>query len=176
MRSWAQTCGVFALTGVKLRRQRRISLDAVDVQLLRLLQADADRPAHVLARTLSVSVSTIQRRISALRRQGVIERFTAVVRPEAVGRPLFLIIQIWLEREDVASVNGFKKLMRETPEVIDCFHVTGDHTFVAIICLRDMDEFSRFAERIFGADRGVRKFCTSAVIARVKTTGPIPIC
>lgn len=143
--------------------------------MLKLLQLEADQPAHVLARALNVSVSTIQRRISSLRRQGVIERFTAVVCPDAVGRPLFLVIQIWLEREDVASVNGFKKLMRETPEVIECFHVTGEHTFIAIVCLRNMDEFSPFAERIFGADRAVRKFCTSAVIARVKTNGAIPI-
>jgi Lrp/AsnC family leucine-responsive transcriptional regulator len=158
-----------------VRKPRRISLDALDVQLLKLLQLDADRPAHVLARALCVSVSTIQRRISSLRRQGVIERFTALVRPETVGRPLFLVIQIWLEREDAAAVNSFKKLMRETPEVTDCFHVTGEHTFIAMICLRNMDEFSPFAERIFGADRAVRKFCTSAVIARVKTHGAIPI-
>jgi len=158
-----------------VKKLHRVSLDALDVQMLKLLQVDADRPAHVLARALGVSVSTIQRRISSLRRRGVIERFTAIVRPEAVGRPLFLVIQITLEREDVACVNGFKKLMRETPEVIECFHVTGEHTFIAIVCLRDMDEFSPFAERIFGADRAVRKFCTSAVIARVKMNGAIPI-
>jgi Lrp/AsnC family transcriptional regulator, leucine-responsive regulatory protein len=158
-----------------VKNLQRISLDALDVQLLKLLQADADRRAHVLARVLGVSVSTIQRRISSLRRQRVIERFTAVVRPDAVGRPLFLVIQIWLEREDSASVNGFKRLMRETPEVIECFHVTGEHTFIAVICLRNMDEFSPFAERIFGAEQAVKKFSTSVVIARVKTYGAIPI-
>lgn len=154
---------------------QRISLDALDVQLLKLLQADADRPAHVLARALGVSVSTTQRRISSLRRQRVIERVIAVVRPDAVGRPLFLVTQIWLEREDVVSVNSFKKVMRDTPEVIECFHVTGEHTFIAVVCLKNMDEFASFAERIFSAERAVKKFSTSAVIARVKANGSIPI-
>ena len=158
-----------------MKKLRRISLDTLDAQLLKSLQVDAERPAHTLARALGVSVSTIQRRIASLRRRGVIERFTAIVRPERVGRPLCLVIQIWLEREDAVSVNQFKKLMRETPEVIECFHVTGEHTFIAVISLREMDEFSAFAERIFGADRAVRKFCTSAVIARVKTHSAIPI-
>jgi Lrp/AsnC family transcriptional regulator, leucine-responsive regulatory protein len=158
-----------------VKNSQQISLDALDVQLLRLLQTDADRRAHSLARALGVSVSTIQRRISSLRRRRVIERVTAVVRPEAVGHSLFLVIQIWLEREDSASVSGFKKLMRDAPEVIDCFHVTGEHTFIAVICLRAMEEFSAFAERIFSAERAVKKFSTSAVIARVKTNGAIPI-
>ncbi len=111
-------------------------IDAIDAQLLALLQRDALKPARVLAQALHISVSSVQRRMRDLRKRGVIERIAALVEPSLAGHPVTVIVDVWLEKEDVRSVNDFKRLMRETPEVIHCYHVTGDHTFVMIVALR----------------------------------------
>ncbi len=131
-------------------------IDAIDAQLLRLLQRDALKPARVLAQALHISVSSVQRRIRDLRQRGV-------------------IVDVWLEKEDVRSVNDFKRLMRETSEVIHCYHVTGDHTFVMIVALPDMEAFTEFAARVFDSTRTVAKFKSSVVMNRVKTCGPLPV-
>jgi Lrp/AsnC family leucine-responsive transcriptional regulator len=107
-------------------------IDAIDPQLLSLLQRDALKPARVLAQALHISISSVQRRIRDLRQRGVIERIAALVEPSLVGRPVTIIVDVCLEKEDVRSVNELKRLMRDTPEVIHCYHVTGDHTFVMI--------------------------------------------
>ena len=73
------------------------------------------------------------------------------------------------------SVNDFKRLMRETPEVIHCYHVTGDHTFVMIVSLPSMEAFAGFAERVFDSNRSVAKFRSSVVMNRVKSCGPLPV-
>jgi Lrp/AsnC family leucine-responsive transcriptional regulator len=151
------------------------TIDAIDAQLLTLLQRDALKPARVLAQALHISVSSVQRRIRDLRKRGVIERVAALVEPSLVGRPVTVIVDVWLEKEDVRSVNDFKKLMRETPEVIHCYHVTGDHTFVMIVALPDMEAFAEFAARVFDATRAVAKFRSSVVMNRVKTYGPLPV-
>ena len=155
--------------------KRVARLDDIDVRLLELLQVDAGRPAHVLGRAVGISTSSVQRRIASLRRAGVVQRTVALVDPERVGRPLFLVVQVWLEREDVRSVNEFKQRMKATAEVNQCYHVTGDHTFMLLVCLSNMDDFAPFAERVFSGSPIVKKFCTSAVIARVKTFGAIPV-
>ena len=103
------------------------------------------------------------------------QRTVALVDPERVGRPLFLVVQVWLEREDVRSVNEFKQRMKATAEVNQCYHVTGDHTFILLVCLPNMDDFAPFAERVFSGNPIVKKFCTSAVMVRVKTFSPIPV-
>jgi Lrp/AsnC family transcriptional regulator, leucine-responsive regulatory protein len=151
------------------------TIDAIDAQLLGLLQRDALKPARVLAQTLHISVSSVQRRIRDLRKRGIIERVVAIVEPALVGHPITVIVDVWLEKEDVRSVNDFKRLMRDTPEVIHCYHVTGDHTFVMIVALPNMEEFSKFAARVFDSTRSVAKFRSSVVMNRVKSCGPLPV-
>lgn len=150
-------------------------IDAIDAQLLALLQRDALKPARVLAQALHISVSSVQRRIRELRKRGVIERVAALVEPALVGHPVTVIVDVWLEKEDVRSVNDFKRLMRETPEVIHCYNVTGDHTFVMIVSLPHMEAFAEFAARVFDANRAVAKFRSSVVMNRVKSCGPLPV-
>jgi Transcriptional regulators len=156
-------------------RNTNKKIDATDAQLLALLQRDALKPARVLAQTLHISISSVQRRIRELRQRGVIERVAALVEPSLVGRPVTVIVDVWLEKEDVRSVNDFKRLMRDTPEVIHCYHVTGDHTFVMIVALPSMEAFSEFAAQVFESTRAVSKFRTSVVMNRVKTCGPLPV-
>lgn len=158
-----------------MTRSTAKTIDAIDAQLLALLQRDALKPARVLAQALHISVSSVQRRIRDLRQRGVIERVAALVEPALVGRSVTVIVDVWLEKEDVRSVNDFKRLMRETPEVIHCYHVTGDHTFVMIVSLPDMEAFAEFAARVFNSTRAVAKFRSSVVMNRVKTCGPLPV-
>jgi DNA-binding Lrp family transcriptional regulator len=151
------------------------TIDAIDAQLLALLQRDALKPARVLAQALHISVSSVQRRIRDLRKRGVIERIAALVEPSLVGRPVTVIVDVWLEKEDVRSVSDFKRLMRDTQEVTHCYHVTGDHTFVMIVAMPNMEAFSEFAARVFDSTRAVAKFRSSVVMNRVKSCGPLPV-
>jgi len=154
---------------------RALTLDATDRRLLGLLQMDANRPAKELAAELEISESSVQRRIRRLRTAGVIERMVAVVNPAAVDRSLFLVVDVTLEREDVPTVEAFKRQMRANPEVVQCYHLTGEHTFMLVVCLPSMDAFAAFAAAVFDNNRGVKKFRTSAVMARVKDRAPIPV-
>jgi Lrp/AsnC family leucine-responsive transcriptional regulator len=156
-------------------RKTTKKIDAIDAQLLALLQRDALKPARVLAQALHISVSSVQRRIRELRQRGVIERVAALVEPSLAGYPITVVVDVWLEKEDVRSVNEFKRLMRDTPEVIHCYHVTGDHTFVMIVALPDMDAFSEFAARVFDSTRAIARFRTSVVMSRMKSCGPLPV-
>lgn len=158
-----------------MTRNTAKTIDAIDAQLLALLQRDALKPARVMAQALHISVSSVQRRIRDLRKRGVIERVAAIVEPSLVGHPITVIVDVWLEKEDVKSVNDFKQLMRDTPEVIHCYHVTGDHTFVMIVAMPSMEEFSKFAARVFDSTKSVAKFRSSVVMNRVKTCGPLPV-
>jgi DNA-binding Lrp family transcriptional regulator len=148
--------------------QRPHTIDRIDARLLALIQEDADRSSHALARLVGTSPSSVQRRLKALRASGIIERIAAIVAPEKVGRPFLAVIDVAMEREDVATIQDFKRRMRNTADVLQCFHVTGDFTFTLVVNLRDMTEFSAFAERLFGDNKAIKRIRTSVVISRVK--------
>ena len=157
------------------RRTADHGIDRIDARLLALVQEDAERTSQQLARLAGTSPSSVQRRLRALRASGVIERVTAQVAPEKVGRPFLAVVEVIMEREDVATIHDFKRRMRATPEVMHCFHVTGEYTFALIVNLRDMADFGPFAERLFGANRGIQRIRTSVVISRVKSNATIQI-
>ena len=67
-----------------------MALDRFDRQLLTLVQEDAGRTAEQLAEQVPLSPSAIQRRLRRMREDGVIQRQTAIVDPQRVGRPTLI--------------------------------------------------------------------------------------
>lgn len=72
-------------------------------------------------------------------------------------------------------VDGFKKELREAPQVQQCYYVTGDYSFVIIIIVRNVPEYERFIQRMFLENPRVLRFQTSLVMGRVKMGLQVPI-
>jgi DNA-binding Lrp family transcriptional regulator len=155
--------------------RRKQPLDPIDRRLLRLLQADALAGSRALADALGVSASSVQRRILALRQRKVIEGMRVVVNAAEAGRPLLVIVNVVCEREDTRTVLALKRQFKLMPEVLEAFHVTGEATFILILCLRDMDEFKLIAERLCADPAVVRRIYTNVVIDPVTRASVVPI-
>jgi Lrp/AsnC family leucine-responsive transcriptional regulator len=85
---------------------------------------------------------------------------------------------VTLEQERLISsvLDEFKKLVLNTPEVMQCYHVTGNADFILIIAAKDMKDYEALTHRLFIDNQSVRRFQTSVVVNRVKsrTTVPLP--
>ena len=150
-------------------------IDEFDRKLLALLQESTRLTAEQLGERVGLSASACQRRLKRLREDGVIEAEIAVVSPEAVGRSLTMIVEVSLEREHPHIVDAFKKSMRATPEVMQCYYVTGEADFVIILTARDMKSYERFTQRFFFDNPQVRRFRTSVVMDRTKVGLGVPL-
>jgi DNA-binding Lrp family transcriptional regulator len=113
-------------------------LDAVDMQLLRLLQADARRTNKDLADTVGIAQSTCLERIRNLRASGVIQGWHAEVDPAALGRPLRALINVRLQPKTTASVRAFQAEMLTADEVLTVSTVTGADDFVVEVAMVDV--------------------------------------
>ena len=150
-------------------------MDAFDRKLLALVQQNARLTAQQLGERIGLSASACQRRLKRLREAGVIEAEIAVVTPEAVGRSLTMIVEVSLEREHPHIVDAFKKSMRATPEVMQCYYVTGDADFIIILTARDMKSYERFTQRFFFDNPQVKRFHTFVVMDRTKVGLGVPV-
>jgi Lrp/AsnC family leucine-responsive transcriptional regulator len=61
------------------------TLDKLDRQILRKLQDDGRATYDQLAEQVGLSPSAVLRRVKRLEESGVIDRYVALVKPEAVG-------------------------------------------------------------------------------------------
>ena len=152
-----------------------MQLDEFAIKLLRFVQHNNRLTADELSGGVGLSPSACQRRLAKLRRSGVIERDIAVVSPIAVGRQLTMVVQVTLERERPDIMDEFKRSMIATPEVMQCYYVTGDVDFILILTARDMPHYEAFTKQFFFANPDVRRFHTMVVMDRVKSSLSVPI-
>ena len=110
-----------------------------------------------------------------VRDRGVIAADVSIVSPEAVGRRLTMIVQVILERERPDLIDAFKRSMRATPEVMQCYYVTGETDFVLILTVKDMPDYEDFTRRFFFENPNVMRFNTTMVMDRVKAGLQVPV-
>ncbi len=153
----------------------RFELDDFDRKILVELQRNNLISAERLGAKVGLSASAIQRRMKRLRDGKVISADVSVLEPEAIGRPLKVVVEVSLERESLQLFEAFKRRIRDTPEVQQCYYVTGEGDFVLIITAADMADYQRISEGLFREDRNIRHFRTSVVLSSVKVSLAMPV-
>lgn len=143
-------------------------MDSFDLNLLKLMQKNNRLTADELSEKIGLSSSACQKRLKRLRKDGVIESDISVISPEALGRNLMLVVSVTLEREQPDIIDKFKRSMRDTDEVMQCFYVTGNTDFVMILTARNMEHYDAFTKRFLYDNPHIRRFETSVVVDRVK--------
>lgn len=152
------------------------ALDAADLALLNALQRDADQKLDRLAELSGLSVATVQRRLTRLRRDGPIEGTVAILDPVRLGHPMTFVVSVEMERERPDQIDGFARAASAEAQVQQCHYVTGEGDFVLICVARDMADFEALTRRLFFEQSNVRRFRTSVVMRSYKRTLNVPVC
>src|SRR3982751_6404318 len=87
---------------------RDLTLDAVDLKILNVLQDDASLTNHALAQRVHTSPATCLRRVKAMVDAGIIERRVAVLSAEALGHGLTAIVEVVLDRQGAEALAAFE--------------------------------------------------------------------
>ncbi|NTI63143.1 Lrp/AsnC family transcriptional regulator [Agrobacterium rhizogenes] len=146
-----------------------VRVDEKDREILSILQDNADQPAKAIAQAVNLSPSAVERRISKLKREGVIDRIVAVVSPAAVRRNLRILVEIEIQNEYRHNLEAFQRWLVQAPEVQSCWYVTGDTDFVLSVTVRDIEEYNAFIERMMTDQRElVRKYKSLIALKTIK--------
>jgi len=150
-----------------------IELDDVDVELLDLLQADADRTNVELARAVGLSPAATLHRVRRLKETGVIRRVTARLDPAMVGLPLQVYVSVTMERHDPAATRAFADSVRETPQIVSADWVAGETDAMLLVVARDVGELKDVLTRL--ATRGGQRITTLLRLEEIKAAAPFPL-
>lgn len=150
------------------RNSHSRELDAFDRAILRIVQQNAKTPQRVIAEAVNLSPAAVQRRITALEQTGIIARNVAIVEPDALALAITALVEVRLRDERAATVDAAKALFRRTPDVQQCYYVTGGVSFVLIIISRDMRSYEALTRRLFAENELVSDYRTLVALDRVK--------
>ena len=120
-------------------------MDALDLQILSSLDADARRPYADLARELNVSQPTIADRVQRLEARGILRGTMISLDYARLGYPISAFIRI---RAFGPKDRGLVQAMREIPQIIESHSVTGEDCVIARVVVRSVDELSSVLTRI----------------------------
>lgn len=154
-------------------------LDKLDRQILRSLQADGRATFDLLAEQVGLSPSAVLRRVKRLEESGVIDRYVALVKPEAVGLGLTAYINVRLEKHTESHKRNpmdlFRASVQTWPEVAECAALTGEMDYLLRVLVQDMAHYSRFIMDTLLKHPSVQDCKTSFVLDRVKATTAVPL-
>jgi Lrp/AsnC family transcriptional regulator, leucine-responsive regulatory protein len=136
-------------------------IDAIDWQLLGLLQNNAAQGNQQLADQVHVSAPTCQRRVKRLEKAGLIEKQVAVLDPQRIaehrGHGLTAIVEVSLETQGEEHLALFEQSAVQETAVQQCYRVSPGPDFVLIVCALDMPDYLGLTQRLFTSDRNVRE-------------------
>jgi DNA-binding Lrp family transcriptional regulator len=116
-------------------------MDEVDQRILALLVEDGRRTYEDIGRRVRLSPPSVKRRIDRLVEQGAIEGFTAIVGHEAAGRSTEALVELFYEPG--TSLAEVAETLREHPEVVEAWSVTGEADAIARVQTADNADLER---------------------------------
>jgi DNA-binding Lrp family transcriptional regulator len=143
-------------------------LDATDLRLLDLLQADASLTNQELALRAHVSPATCLRRVKRLVDSGVIARRVALLSPQQIGAGLQAVVEVTLDRQGAELQADFEARAVADAEVQQCYRVSPGPDFVLIVQVADMAAYHALVQRLFTQDANVRNVKSYFSIHRAK--------
>jgi Lrp/AsnC family transcriptional regulator, leucine-responsive regulatory protein len=150
-------------------------LDAIDRNLLRLLQEDGRRTTLELASRVGLSPTGASQRVKRLFREGYVKAVRAILDPRKIGRGTVVFIQVRLDHTAPHIFERFSEAISRAPEVLECHMVIGGFDYLVKARIADMSLFQDFLERVILPLPGVRETHTYASVADLKPDPLLPI-
>jgi Lrp/AsnC family transcriptional regulator, leucine-responsive regulatory protein len=152
-----------------------ITLDPVDLKILRNLQDDGRMSINDLAGKVGLSPSPCLRRLRILEKSGVITRYVAVLDQRAVGLPVSVFISVKLEKQKEDLLDKFAKTIARWPEVLECYLMTGPRDYWLRVVVPDLAAYERFLKTKLTRLEGIASIESSFALEQVKYTNVLPV-
>lgn len=149
-------------------------LDALDHKILQQLQSDGRMSNQQLSEEIGLSPSPCLRRLRQLENDGVIQRYVALVDPEAVGLGVTAFVRIRLDQQDDRHLSLFEAAVAEFPEVMECYLMTGEADYQLRVLVGSLGEFEDFLRRRLTRIPGVGQVTTSFALRPVVYKTALP--
>jgi Lrp/AsnC family transcriptional regulator len=152
-----------------------VSLDAIDIKILDLMQRDASLSTADLAERVGLSQSPCWRRIQRLREEGYIKGVVAIVDPKLLGFNMQIFAQVKMTTLTDDERANFHKAINAIPEILDCWTVFGEMDAMLRVLAPDVTWYQDFIFNVILKLPGVIDVRSIVTLSESKSTTAIPL-
>lgn len=128
----------------------KYSIDDTDIKILRALQRNARLTTKELAASVNLSTTPVFERVKRLEREGIINRYIAVLDAEKLNQGFLVFCQVKMNRlgRDIAA--DFSRTIIGIPEVTECYNISGQYDYLLKIHAPNMKYYQEFVLNVLG--------------------------
>ncbi|MEM7799058.1 MAG: Lrp/AsnC family transcriptional regulator [Chloroflexota bacterium] len=158
-----------------LEDHAKIEIDDIDRQILRILQRESQLTNVELSQRIGLSPTPCLRRVKRLEEDGFISGYRAEVDRRKLGYPIMAFVQITLNTQVESALEMVEAAVRERPEIIHCYLITGDSDYMLQVVARDLDDYADFMRNHLTKIPAIQNIKSSFALDDILTDRAIPI-
>ncbi len=148
-------------------------MDAIDRDILNILQQDARIPNNEIAKRVGIVPSATSERIRKLATKGMIANYETRLNPKELGFALVAFIFV-RSHEPVSGYPTADKLS-SIPEVQEVHNIAGEDCYLIKVRVKDTEYLSHFLREKIGSIPEVHATRTIIALETFKETSNLPI-
>ena len=150
-------------------------MDHFDKKLLSILQTNGRISNVELSEAVNLSESACLRRVKSLEERGFINKYVALLDQKRVGLTDTVFVHIVLKREEKSELLAFEEAVKEIPEILECYLMTGEFDYLLHLVVANMADFERLHNESLTQLPGVSRVNSSFAIRTVQKLSLIHI-
>jgi len=149
------------------------SLDAIDLNILSLLQPNATLSNTELAKKIGMAPSAALERVKKLEQKGVIEGYNTRISADALS--LKLLAFIFIKSSEGPGNAAVARQLAKLPEVLELHHIAGEDCYLLKVRAQDPQSLIRLMRDKFSKIPNILSTKTTIVLETLKESNQLPI-
>ena len=129
------------------------TLDHIDRNILRELEADGRMSNAELSQRVGLSASACLRRVQELERRKVIRGYRAVLDRSVLGGGFTVFVAVGLSRHLKEDQEAFERAMKLAPQVRECHNTSGTIEYLLRVECESLQTYKAFHTDVLGPCR-----------------------
>ena len=143
-------------------------LDDRDEDILRALQENARLTNKELAAKVHLSTTPTYERVKRLERLGFIKQYATILDAAKLNKGFAVFCSIKLRRLNSEMAMAFTEMIKQIPEVTECYNISGSFDYLLRIQSPDMQYYQKFLLNVIGRHDNIASIESTFVMEEVK--------
>jgi len=155
--------------------KRDYELDAIDKKILTILQSDATVSHADLAERVGASSASCWRRVKALESAGILLATVRMADAHKLHCGVNVLCNVRVVSQLHASSIAFEQFVREQPEIVQCYSMSGDWDYLLRIVAKDVADYNSFLMGKMLKHPAVASASSHFALETIKFTTALPL-
>jgi Lrp/AsnC family transcriptional regulator len=152
----------------------KLTLDAVDKQILALLQRDASLPLADLAAQVNLSSTPTWRRVQRLEQAGFIRARVALLDANKINLGVTVFVGIRTNQHNQVWLDEFAAAVKNIPEIVEVYRMSGETDYLLRVVVPDIAGYDAVYRKLI-AEVALFDVSSSFAMEQMKFTTALPL-